>query len=113
MTDLIAIKDYIVEKIRDVAETVDLQDKVSACKKKLASARRELKRAAASLKEKKISDCIACVVPRQEKKANPVVAVFCVLGGVMLAFALLVAMFYGIFYLLDNKKKNGYHTIKF
>ncbi len=114
MNEIIAVKDYIVDKITTLAETVDLQEKVSTCKKKLDSAKRDLKKAVKALKEKKIGDCIACVVPaKEEKRANPVATVFGVIGAVILAFVLMVILFYGIFCLLDTKKKNGYHTIKF
>jgi hypothetical protein len=114
MNEIIAVKDYIVDKITTLAETVDLQEKVATCKKKLEGAKRDLQKAVKSLKEKKIGDCIACVVPaREEKKANPIATVFGVIGGVILVFVLMVILFYGIFCLLDTKKKNGYHTIKF
>ncbi len=114
MNEIIAVKDYIVDKITTFAETVDLQDKVATCKKKFIAAKRDLKKAVKSLKEKKIGDCIACVVPaKEEKRANPVATVFGVIGTVILVFVLMVILFYGIFCLLDTKKKNGYHTIKF
>ena len=114
MNEIIAVKDYIVDKVTSLAETVDLQERVATCKKKLEGAKRDLKKAVRSLKEKKIGDCIACVVPaKEEKRANPVATVFGVIGGVVLAFVLMVILFYGIFCLLDTKKKNGYHTIKF
>lgn len=114
MIDLIAVKDYIVDKAYDLSEALALEERAAACKKKFIAAKRDLKKSISALREKRLADYAAAFIPaKEEKRTNPFVAVFCVLGGILLAFAILVALFYGIFYLLDSKKKNGYHTLKF
>ena len=116
MIDLIAVKDFILDKLEDLSEVIDLEDRVSSAKKTLVRAKKDLGKKVYALKQKNLGDILDALFPKKTdcaKKTNPFVAVFCVLGGIVLAFVALVAVFYGIFYLLDSKKKNGYHTLKF
>lgn len=114
MNEIIALKDYVVDKALTLVQAMDLQEKVTLCKKKLNAAKSDLKRTVSALKDKRISDCVSCVIPQKKEKCkSPLGAALCVAGGIMLTFIVLVILFYGLFCLLDNKKKNGYHTIKF
>lgn len=116
MIDLTTAREFVTDKIEEVSEVLDLEEKVSSAKKTLTKAKKDLSKKVSSLKQKNLGDVLSAICPKKEaceKKANPFVAVFCVLGGIMLAFAILVAVFYGIFWLLDSKKKSGYHTLKF
>ncbi len=116
MIDIFAVKDLVLDKIEEVSDILDLEERVSSAKKTLVKAKKDLSRKVSNLKEKNVGDILNALCPRKntcEKRGNPIVTVFCILGGIILAFAILVAAFYGIFSLLDCKKKNGYHTLKF
>lgn len=101
------LKTYISSKVSDAAESLDLQHRAarmsSKAEKLMKDAAKKAKRTFSPLEKNK----------SQKKSVSPLVAIVGVFGILLATFLLLVAVFYGIFWFLDQKRNKSYFSVRF